>query len=184
MKRHRFLVRGLNLQRTPHERASRDIGRGTGIMKEPVDHILRPRLPWRSPKDPSVTECGYDASKVQTITRDAYFKREKELGRQRCAMLTYMTCADTAKRWGTWEDDPRLAMQREIAWERGGEYWSRPRDDRGRLLRDELEVIASMIEQHREEFENQIATLIARREWHQKKIALEKRPKQRESGGL
>mgnify|MGYP001599520162 CR=1 FL=1 len=37
-------------------------------MKEPVDHVLRPRLPWRSPSDPAITECGYDASKVKTIT--------------------------------------------------------------------------------------------------------------------
>lgn len=36
-------------------------------MKQPVDHILRPSLPWRT--DPPMTECGYDASTVTTLTQ-------------------------------------------------------------------------------------------------------------------
>lgn len=36
-------------------------------MKEPVDHILRPQLPWRT--DAGITECGYDATKVAGIPR-------------------------------------------------------------------------------------------------------------------
>ncbi len=32
-------------------------------MKEPVDHILRPKLPWRTGEG-AITECGYDAAKV------------------------------------------------------------------------------------------------------------------------
>lgn len=99
-------------------------------MKDPVDHILRPRLPWRGDEG-AITECGYDASKVRTLTREEYFQRLKDLGRQRCALLTCMTCADTAGRWGTWADDPRLALEREITWERGGGY--RARTDRGGL---------------------------------------------------
>lgn len=140
-------------------------------MKEPVDHILRPRLPWRSPDDPAITECGYDASRVATLTREDFFKREKELGRQRMAMMTCMTCADTARRWGRWADDPRLAMQREIEWERGGAYYSRGREDRGCLLRDELTAIASLIEAHREEFDTILDTNAKRREWLEKKSA-------------
>jgi hypothetical protein len=31
-------------------------------MKEPVDHILRPALPWRGDEG-AITECGYDANK-------------------------------------------------------------------------------------------------------------------------
>lgn len=146
-------------------------------MKEPVDHILRPRLPWRSPNDPAITECGYDASKVKTLTREDFFKREKELGRQRMAMLTCMTCADTARRWGRWQDDPRLAMQREIEWERGSAYYSRGREDRGCLLRDELTVIASLIEANREQFDSQVREIAQRREWNEKKAALAERPK-------
>ena len=63
-------------------------------MKEPVDHILRPRLPWRSPDAPAITECGYNAVKVKTITRDGFLAREKDWGRQRAALFTCMTCAD------------------------------------------------------------------------------------------
>lgn len=50
-------------------------------MKEPVDHILRPQLPWR--RDSGMTECGYDATKVSALTRPEYFTRLKELGQQR-----------------------------------------------------------------------------------------------------
>lgn len=146
-------------------------------MKEPVDHIERPRLPWRDPSAPVVTECGYDATKVKTLTRDEFFQREKDLGKQRTAMLTCMTCADTARRWGRWPDDPRLALQREIEWERGGAYWARAREDRGQRLKDELLAIASLIEAHREEFDAHIAASEQRRDWLEKKAALEKRPK-------
>ena len=118
-------------------------------MKDPVDHILRPRLPWRGDEG-AITECGYDASKVRTLTRDEYFQRRKGLGQQRCAMLTCMTCADTAGRWGTWADDPRRALEREIVWEHGGGY--RARTDRGDRLKDELGAIAALIESHPDEF--------------------------------
>lgn len=144
-------------------------------MKEPVDHIERPRLPWRD--SGSITECGFDASKVKTLTREEFFAREKELGQQRCAMLTCMTCSQTAQRWGKWGDDPRMALQREIEWERGG-YWG-GRTDRGQLLKDELLAIAALIEAHRDEFEATVATTEQRREWLKRKAEMEKRPKQR-----
>ena len=99
-------------------------------MKEPVDHILRPRLPWRPADEAPITECGYDATKVTTLSRGEFFQRERDLGKQRTAMLTCMTCSDTARRWGTWEDDPRLAMQREIEWERGSAYWTKSKRSR------------------------------------------------------
>jgi len=135
-------------------------------MKEPVDHILRPRLPWRSDEG-AITECGYDASKVKTITRADFFQRIKDMGRQRCALLTCMTCSDTAGRWGTWDDDPRKAMEREITWECG---WQRRQEGASRL-RDELVAIAALIETHREEFDATIATNVQRREWLEKKAA-------------
>lgn len=138
-------------------------------MKEPVDHIMRPQLPWRT--GAGITECGYNASKVPTITRDAYFARRKELGQQRCAMLTCMTCAQTTERWGTWEDDPRPAMQRELEWEYGHGYY-RVRDGRGALLHDELLAIAALIEAHREEFDAHIEARTARRAWVEKKETL------------
>lgn len=131
-------------------------------MKQPVDHILRPLLPWRS--GPGITECGLDASKVSTLTRDDYFARHKELGMQRCAMLTCMTCSQTARNYKTWEDDPRNALGREIAWETA---WNR--EDRGNLLLDELNAIAALIEAHREEFDGIVAASAARRDWLAKK---------------
>jgi hypothetical protein len=141
-------------------------------MKEPVDHILRPRLPWRLGEG-TITECGFDASKVKSLTRADFFQRLKDLGKQRSAMLTCMTCADTASRWGTWEDDPRLAMEREITWERGNGY--RARSDRGELLKDELIAIAALIETHHNEFLSIVMTNMQRREWLEKKAANEAR---------
>jgi len=135
-------------------------------MKEPVDHIIRPSLPWRL--DIGITECGYDASKVKAITRQEFLQRFKDLGQQRCAMLMCMTCYDTCRRWGTWEDDPRKAVEREIIWEHGGGY--RARDDHGTRLRDELLAIAALIEAHRAEFETTIETNTQRREWIAKKV--------------
>jgi hypothetical protein len=142
-------------------------------MKDPVDHIERPRLPWRHTADGTATECGLDASKVKTLTREEFFQREKDLGKQRTAMLTCMTCCDTARRWGSWGDDPRMAMQREIEWESRGR-WSR--DDRGERLKDELLAIAALIEAHQEEFDEHRAATEQRREWLKKKAAMERRP--------
>lgn len=145
-------------------------------MKEPVDHIVRPRLPWRSPDDAPITECGYDATKVKAITRDEFHKREKDLGRQRTAMLTCMTCSATVRRWGTWEDDPRLAVGREIEWERGWAYYS-TRADRGTRLRDELTAISALIDAHREEFDSAVRGIEQRREWVEKKAAHARKPR-------
>jgi len=139
-------------------------------MKEPVDHILRPSLPWRT--DGGITECGYDASKVKAVTRAEFFQRVKDLGQQRTAMLTCMTCADTARRWKTWEEDPRQALEREINWERGGAY--RDRTDRGERLKDELIAIATLIETHSDEFTTVVTTREQRREWLGKKAALKR----------
>lgn len=142
-------------------------------MKEPVDHILRPALPWRT-GEPGITECGFDASKVKTLTREEYVRRYKDLGQQRMALLTCMTCADTARRWGTWEDDPRRAVDREITWEWGGGY--RARNDRGQRLKDELLAVAALIEAHRDEFDAHVQETVARRDWNEKKAAVARRP--------
>lgn len=119
-------------------------------MKEPVDHIERPRLPWRSDDESWMTECGYSVLKVKTITREAFAKRLKEYGQQRTAILTCMTCIQAAQRWSTWKEDPRQALDREIAWEGCGRY---SRDERGTRLRNELRAIELLINRHREEFD-------------------------------
>jgi hypothetical protein len=133
-------------------------------VKDPVDHILRPQLPWR--RDAGITECGYNAEKVSTLTRDEYFARVKDLGQQRAAMVTCMTCADTARRWCTWEEDPRKALQREIEWECG---WRRT--DRGEQTKDELLAVAALVEAHRDEFDAHVEATQQRRDWLEKKAA-------------
>jgi hypothetical protein len=138
-------------------------------MKEPVDHILRPQLPWRT--DGGITECGYDAGKVSTLTRAAYFARRKDLGQQRSAILTCMTCADTASRWATWDEEPRQALQREIEWEGHGSYRWGHKDRRGTKLRDELLAIAALIEAHRDEFDAHVTATEERRAWLERKAA-------------
>lgn len=139
-------------------------------MKEPVDHILRPRLPWR--ETDAITECGYDASKVKAISRIEFFQRLKDLGRQRTAMLTCMTCSDTTHRWSSWEEDPRKALGREIEWESG---WRR--SDRGERLKDELLAIAEIVKIHQTEFSALVTEGEARRAWLAKKEDLKQRPK-------
>lgn len=133
-------------------------------MKQPVDHVLRPQLPWRG--GPGVTECGLDASKISTLTREDFQSRLKEMGQQRTAILTCMTCMDTARRWGRWEDDPRTALEREIQWEGSGR-WSR--SDRGDALLHELHAIAALVETHRDEFDEMLRSGQQRREWLAKK---------------
>ncbi len=156
-------------------------------MKEPVDHILRPQLPWRSPGK-GVTECGYDATKVKTLRRDEFFIRLKEYGKQRTAMVTCMTCADTAQRWATWDQEPRQALEREITWE-GARFHSCAGSDRfsdsgrGQRLKDELLAIADLIETHREEFDHAVLVRELRREWIDKKFKPRMLPK-RQIGGL
>ena len=147
-------------------------------MKEPVDHILRPQLPWRT--DAGITECGLDASKASTLTREQFLQRLKDMGQQRTALLTCMTCSDTAKRWGTWGDDPRKALEREIAWETA---WRR--SDRGARLRDELFAIEALIDAHPDEFTALMLAAEKRREWIEMKDANAAKPKQpRQPGAL
>jgi hypothetical protein len=137
-------------------------------MKEPVDHILRPQLPWRN--EPGITECGLNASKVPTLTRIQFFARLKEMGNKRTSLFTCMTCRDTCERHGTWEDDPRQALEREIRWE---SPW-RTREC-GERLKDELTAIASLISEHRETFDGLVAESKRRREWLEKKAEHENR---------
>ncbi len=141
-------------------------------MKDPVDHILRPILPWRH--DAAITECGLDASKVKALTREEYSGRLKEMGQQRAAMVTCMTCSNTATRYVTWEQDPRNAVEREIVWEGSGRYAHK---DRGVRLRDELFAIAALIAAHPDEFAAHVAETEGRREWLKKKAEHQSAPK-------
>ena len=44
-------------------------------MKEPVDHILRPFLPWRDATADAITECGYAANLQTAKTPDSVIAR-------------------------------------------------------------------------------------------------------------
>lgn len=125
-----------------------------------------------------MTECGYDASAVLTLTREQYAARLKEFGQQRTAMLTCMTCTSTCERWQNWEGDPRRALGREIEWETGG-YGYRRESKRGWRLHDELLAIAALVAEHREAFDAHVAESRARREWLDKKADHEKAKEQK-----
>lgn len=117
-------------------------------MKEPVDHVERPRLPWRA-DEPSLTECGLNAASVPMISRTELERRVKDRGYQRTALMTCMTCLNTAQRWLDWDSDPRQALAREAEWEGYGRWHG---DKRGTRLRDELRSIAALISAHPDEF--------------------------------
>jgi hypothetical protein len=144
-------------------------------MKEPVDHIVRPRLPWRPESDPAITECGYNAASVKALSREDYLKRVKQYGPQRTGLVTCMTCMYTASRWPTWQDDPRLAVSREVEWE--APHWGLDRkihERRGCQLRDELLAIELLIAAHAEEFRQLLGGIDARRQWVERKSRNEK----------
>ncbi len=143
-------------------------------MKTPVDHIVRPRLPWRSPDEPAITECGYDASKVKTLTREQWVERLKDYGRQRAGLVTCMTCLQTAERHPTWEEDPRLAVTREANWE--VQWWDAlgAREINGHRLKDELLAMAALAAAHPQEFRELIAGMDARRQWIERKAKNER----------
>jgi hypothetical protein len=112
--------------------------------KEPIEHVLRPHLPWRDEAD--LTECGLDAARTVAIERPAFLAKLKQLGDRRTAMLTCMTCFETSRRWLDWDNDPRQALLREIQHEGHGPH------ARGNQLRDELRALAVLASEHQEEF--------------------------------
>jgi hypothetical protein len=114
----------------------------------PLDHVLRPQLPWRP--DARVTECGLDADAYPTITRDALIRRAREMGQQRTTVLTCVTCLQTAQNWPTWEQDPVRSLGRETK-----NHW---RSSTGPdPFRDELLAIAALIARHPDEFADLLA---------------------------
>lgn len=122
-------------------------------MKGPVHHILRARLPWR--EGPDLTECGHLASEMALVwTRDEAVSKFKELGEQRMAMLTCMTCLRTANRWPTWDIDPVAVMHRHCS--RG---WYPEDDLELGLLKRELRALAALAATHSEEFKTMVQGL-------------------------
>lgn len=111
----------------------------------PIEHVLRPDLPWRVS---AMTECGRDVRDVQAvIDRGRLLVKLRELGVQRAAYTTCMTCAQTSRRWKTWDQDPVDALARE--------FYGR-QDPR---LADELRAVAALVAAHRGEFADLMAGL-------------------------
>ena len=146
-----------------------------GETMGPVDHIARSILPWR-PEESTLTECGLPAASYPTLSRRDFFWRLKDLGIRRSAMVTCITCAETASRWETWDEDPVHAMKRETAKYWRSQYLSghSSNRDKYRAFRSELRAIASLIAAHSDEF----ARLV---EAHQQTPTLAERRRSRES---
>jgi hypothetical protein len=137
----------------------------------PLDHIVRGALPWR---DVALTECGRTVDDVgpdRLITRAQLKTRIDQIGQQRAAFTTCMTCIETARRWS---DDPIHNLHREIAevyrlhqWmpdprfgvRRSEKDYERYQRDKARhdLFVRELAAITALIAEHRDEFDGYLA---------------------------
>lgn len=115
-----------------------------------LTHIERPPLPWRPENK---TECGLDASRHPTWTRDEALEVQERVGKRRFAMHVCMTCAPVAGRHATWEEDPAACLIRhakKMTYSRWGRIGAP--DGEKRRFADELRAIAALIDAHREEF--------------------------------
>lgn len=123
-------------------------------MKD-ITHIERTVLPWRSEK---ATECGLDASRHPTWTREEAIAKAKELGSQRFSMFACMTCCNTMQRHpASWQDDPASCLVRHA--EPMTMRWGREDTGEKRRFADELRAISMLIETHRDEFDALVESL-------------------------
>lgn len=143
----------------------------------PVDHIARRALPWRT--EPQLTECGKPIGELgdRVVSREVIRTRVKDVGKQRAAFTTCMTCWSTSDRWTgeTEEHDLITTVSREVnalqhaAPPRPVHFQYRetalPRDrdvemwERHQHLARELRAIAALVEAHRDEFDGYLAGL-------------------------
>lgn len=82
----------------------------------PVDHIAREIVPWRT--DVELTECGITIGELEparVVPVEEIQRRVRDLGQQRAAYTTCMTCWGTADRWHRAGQRNRLgAIRREL----------------------------------------------------------------------
>lgn len=123
-------------------------------MKD-ITHVVRPSLPWRPEQ---ATECGLNAERHPTWSRDEAIAKCREMGKQRFSMFVCMTCMHTADRHATWDQDPASCLQRFT--EKYQIRWSGESPD-SRRFNDELRAIALLVAQHRTEFEALVESLQA-----------------------
>lgn len=143
----------------------------------PIVHVLRVLPPWREVEH-ELTECGLSPSEHESISREEFYKRYRELGRERVAMLTCMTCLGAFERYGQirrdavvlkWEDDPVGSLAREAEKAR----WSRSK--KRERLEAELRAIVQLVTEHRDEFDAILARMAWRAEHEEQKATKPKK---------
>lgn len=123
-------------------------------MRDPVHHIARPTLPWRS--DEALTECRLDSRSYPTWSRDEARRQARDLGKTRFYMVVCVTCLHTAERHATWSENPMQAMIRECEGSGMG-GWRVGSEDRFHQIRNELLAIEALIAAHPDEFAELVA---------------------------
>ena len=119
-------------------------------MNAPLNHVARPSLPWRG--DTGLTECGLRADSYPTVSRSELADQLARLGKQRTALLTCMTCLNTAQRHPSWDEDPARCLDREV----NRKWGATPADDPFTL---ELRALAALVDLHRDEFADLLASV-------------------------
>lgn len=125
--------------------------------QQPLEHIVRAELPWRT--GPARTECGRSVDDVKAwITFDEAKAKFARLGKQRAALFTCMTCADRAGDHPSWEMNPGAVVNRATDGARYAPMVRRDNPDDPRVAEvkrsdAEWRAIAALVEAHREEYE-------------------------------
>lgn len=126
------------------------------MTEQPLDHVLRPNLPWRSDQ---VTECGRAATDVASvIDADELIERTKRHGQQRTVFTVCMTCWDRAKYAVTWDQYPIAVLDRELH-RVGADPRISPRKPGADRMTAELRAITALIHAHRDEFDSYLTGL-------------------------
>lgn len=129
------------------------------VEKPDPEHVVRGNsFPWRPPED-GLTECGLEVTGRKVITKDELVQKERVQGKTRAAMTTCITCAQTATRYRSWDQDPVDAVRREVLGMRRHEQ----------RFKRELWALAALAAAHPEQFQGflsgleQTTDLVARR---------------------
>lgn len=121
-------------------------------MKERVDHIQRLPLPWRVQ---TITECGLPIEAHPVISRADLKKRVADLGQQRSAYTTCMTCWNRIGRYPWNKQDETLGALIDYLSQAS---WGGARDQEATdLMRSEIEALTALIAAHRDEWDEFIA---------------------------
>jgi hypothetical protein len=123
------------------------------MTTEPLQHILRPALPWQTER---LTECGRNPDDFReglVIDRVEVKRLLAAHGKQRVAFMVCMTCFGRSNySHDSWEDNPASVMRRHC--ERAG-FGSDP----SLAINVELRALALLVEAHREEFDQAVRDL-------------------------